>query len=189
MQQCQELIDMGLPRLQRSTGWDVEKGSDVVSDYRNSSQTFFAKAETPLIAEIEQRISRITNIPVENGEGLQFLRYDVNQHYKPHWDFFDPNFYGNRQVLEARGGQRIVTFMIYLNDVGKGGETNFLKLPNADRTDSLKIKPETGKALMWYNVLLDGTGRPDKDTYHEGMDVLEGEKYVLNKWLRERKFE
>jgi prolyl 4-hydroxylase len=51
------------------------------------------------------------------------------------------------------------TFMIYLNVVKKGGETNF---------DKCTIVPKTGEALIFAHEL-----------WHEGTEVLEGVKYVL----------
>jgi len=177
---------MAKNRLERSAGWDVEKGANTVSDYRNSSQMWFARNENPLIAKIEQKIADITNIPIENGEAIQALRYREGEHYRVHWDFFDPNYNQNLQVL-ARGGQRISTFMIYLNDVSEGGETHFPRVPNEERTDSLKVKPKAGRACMWWNV--DEQGNLDRDTFHEGIDPAPGqEKWVINKWLRERTF-
>ena len=45
---------------------------------------------------------------------------------------------------EMYGGARIVTFMIYLTDVGLGGHTVF---PQA----GVGVKPEAGAALYWFN--------------------------------------
>lgn len=177
---------MARPRLERSTGWDVEKGKDVVSDYRTSWQMWFGRGENELITKIEQKIADATGTPVENGEALQLLRYETGiGHYKVHWDFFEPNYVQNKQVLD-RGGQRIITFMIYLNDVPLGGETHFPRVPNEDRSDALKIKPKCGRAMTWHNVNEDGS--LDKETLHEGCDPLEGEKFVITRWIRERTF-
>ena len=149
----------------------------------------FNKQENELIANVEKKIAaKSAGLPIQNQENLQVLRYEApNGHYKVHWDYFDPSYAGNKPVLD-RAGQRLLTFTIYLNNVIKGGETNFPKVPNEDRTDSLRVKPEEGKGFMWYNVLLDGSGRIDKDTLHEGMDVLEGEKWLMTCWIRERPF-
>lgn len=186
-EECQEMIDMAKARLIDSTGWDVEKGQNTRTDYRNSSQMWFARNENPLIEKIEQRIADVTRVPVENGEQLQLVRYQEGQHYRVHWDYFDPNYNQNKAVLE-RGGQRIITFMVYLTNVEHGGETHFPRVPNEDRSDSLKIKPKVGRAIMWWNVNEDGT--LDKDTFHEGCDptVAGEEKWIFTKWIRERAF-
>lgn len=56
---------------------------------------------------------------IENGEDIQVLRYEPGQKYDPHYDYFAD------KVNIARGGHRIVTVLMYLSDVEKGGETVF----------------------------------------------------------------
>ena len=187
-EECQQIIELAKPRLERSTGWNVTHGKQEVTDYRTSYQMNFNKAETELIDNVEKRIAAKSGLPVSNQENLQVLRYEApNGHYKVHWDYFDPSYAGNQSIL-ARGGQRLLTFTIYLNNVSKGGETNFPKVVNMDRTDSLRVKPEEGKGFMWYNVLLNGSNNIDRDTLHQGLDVLEGQKWLLTCWVRERAF-
>jgi hypothetical protein len=40
------------------------------------------------VQAIESRISHFTYTPVPNGELLQILRYEKDQYYKPHHDYF-----------------------------------------------------------------------------------------------------
>ena len=62
---------------------------------------------------------------------------------------------------------RIATFTLYLNDVKKGGETEFLYYPK-------RIKPEQGKLIIW----------PAGYTHtHRGNQPLSGEKYIITGWL------
>ena len=62
---------------------------------------------------------------------------------------------------------RIATFILYLNDVEDGGETEFLYYPK-------RIKPEQGKLILW----------PAGYTHtHRGNQPLSGEKYILTSWL------
>jgi len=146
----------------------------------------FRRGENPLVAEIEEKIAEYTNTPVVNGEDMQVLMYRTGQHYKTHWDYFDPRFPQNQQVLQ-RGGQRIMTFMVFLNEVDNGGETHFPRVPNEDKTDSLKIKPKTGRAIIWWNV--NEQGNIDTDTLHEGLDPQNGSiKFIITRWIREGVF-
>lgn len=55
----------------------------------------------------------------DNGEDMQVLRYEPGQKYDPHYDYFAD------KVNIARGGHRLATVLMYLSDVGKGGETVF----------------------------------------------------------------
>jgi len=117
---------------------------------------------------------------VKNLEGWQFIKYDVGGEYIPHHDFdVDLNNRHNKIRLAISGGLRLKSIIIYLNDDFEGGETEFTKL-------DLKIKPETGKLLIWENV--HENRKLNRDTLHAGLSVTKGTKYVLITWLREAPF-
>lgn len=178
--ECKMLIKMAKSRLTPSTSWNVKKGMSEVSDYRISDQMFFMIGENDLIRCIEKRIADITGFPIENGEGLQVVHYVQGGYYKLHSDSFDLEWPGNQSILN-RGGQRIITVLIYLNGLpySSGGETYF---PSLD----LKVEPNEGRAIIWHNVH-ENRSR-DRSTVHEARPVLKGEKWVATKWLREFKF-
>jgi prolyl 4-hydroxylase len=67
--------------------------------------------------------------------------------------------------------------MIYLNRPEDGGATRFKEIGKT-------IQPETGKLILWNNLLPDGM--PNGATLHQGMKVRRGTKYVLTQWFRER---
>lgn len=71
-----------------------------------------------VIADIERRIAEWTHVPIENGEGIQVLRYQVGQKYEPHMDAFSDAF----NTEESKGGQRVATVLMYLSDVVRGEE-------------------------------------------------------------------
>lgn len=178
--ECTDIIEKARPRLAISTTWNVAEARSQVTEYRTSSQMYFNPHENELISRIENRIADITHVPVENGEGMQLVYYSVGGYYKQHCDYFDPNWPGNSPVLN-RGGQRIITFLMYLNDLSQecGGSTHFTKI-------DLNIQPKTGSAIVWYNV--DEDGNIDPSTDHEAMPVLCNEKWVLTKWVRDGVF-
>ncbi len=53
---------------------------------------------------------------------------------------------------------------------------------------NLVIKPEKGKAIMWYNHFVDETsgwmGDLDEMTYHGGCPVTKGSKWIANFWIK-----
>ena len=49
----------------------------------------------------------------------------------------------------------------------------------------IKIKPKKGMAVVWNNLLENGD--LNYHTMHCGKPVLEGEKYIITKWFRDRK--
>ena len=69
---------------------------------------------------------------------------------------------------------RFATILFYLNDDLEGGETSFPLWLNAGTSDALKVKPERGKAVLFYNLLPDGNY--DERSMHAAMPVLKGEK-------------
>jgi prolyl 4-hydroxylase len=102
--------------------------------------------------------------------------YQINNQFKPHTDYFDPSL-REWEIFAAHRGQRTWTVTIYLNDVLGGGHTYF---PDLD----ISIAPQTGKALIWNNLLINGNVNPE--TLHQGSPVTRGEKYIITKWFRTR---
>ena len=113
-EECDALMDLARPRLARSETVDHHSGGSEVNAARTSDGMFFERGEAPLIQRIEQRIAALLHWPVEQGEGLQILRYRPGAQYRPHFDYFDPAQPGTAAVLK-RGGQRVGTLVMYLH--------------------------------------------------------------------------
>lgn len=69
---------------------------------------------------------------------------------------------------------RFATMLFYLNDDMEGGETSFPAWLNAETGSPLMVKPERGKAVLFYNMLPDGNY--DERSIHAAMPVKKGEK-------------
>ena len=171
-QECQQLIDAARPRMARSLTVASDSGGDEVNDDRTSSGMFFERAETPLVQQLEARLAHLLHWPVERGEGLQVLRYGAGAEYKPHYDYFDPEEPGTARILR-RGGQRLATVVIYLQEPARGGATSF---PDV----GLEVSPRQGQAVFFAYP----QAAPSSLTLHGGAPVLEGEKWIATKWLR-----
>lgn len=63
--------------------------------------------------------------------------------------------------------RRALAFIIYLNDVEDGGETEFLK-------QSVRIKPKTGRVVIWPAAF---------PFIHRGNPPLKQTKYILTSWI------
>ena len=176
--ECRHLIDEAGSRISRSSTVDPDTGELIYVDARTSSSTYFERGQTEGVTAIEQRISGMVQMPVENGEGLQLLHYGIGQGYEPHFDFFDPALKGSPAVL-AYGGQRHLTVIMYLNDIEQGGETVF---PEID----VKIAPKKGDAILFYNCFADG--QIDRMSLHGSLPVIAGEKWVATKWVRTNEY-
>jgi len=130
----------------------------------------------PEVQPIDEAIAALLGMAPDHGETMQGQRYAPGQHFRAHHDYFhETESYW--QQMQASGGQRTWTTMIYLNDLAEGGATWF---PQA----GFKIAPRRGLLLAWNNMNPDGT--PNPLTLHEGTDVVDGTKYIVTKWFRER---
>jgi prolyl 4-hydroxylase len=175
--ECDALVAAARPRLARSLTVQTQTGGEELNPDRTSEGMFFRRGETELIARIEARIARLVNWPVDHGEGMQVLHYGTGAQYKPHYDYFDPAQPGTASILR-RGGQRVATLVMYLSEPARGGGTTF---PDA----GLEVAPVRGNAVFFsYDRPHPATG-----TLHGGAPVVDGEKWVATKWLRERVFE
>uniref|UniRef100_A0A803MY32 Fe2OG dioxygenase domain-containing protein n=1 Tax=Chenopodium quinoa TaxID=63459 RepID=A0A803MY32_CHEQI len=185
-EECDYLRAIALPRLQVSTVVDTKTGKGVRSEVRTSSGMFLHPDERkyPLIEAIEKRISVYSQVPAENGELIQVLRYEKDQFYKPHHDYFSDSF------NVKRGGQRVATMLMYLSDNVEGGETYFPMAGSGEcscggkMVSGMSVKPLKGDAVLFWSMGLDG--QPDPRSLHGGCEVLSGEKWSATKWMRQR---
>ena len=175
--ECDAMIALAGARLARSETVQTETGSSEVNEARTSDGMFFERGEGALVERIETRIAVLLDWPIENGEGLQVLRYRPGAEYKPHYDYFDPAHSGTPTILK-RGGQRVASLVCYLNTPAQGGATVFPDL-------HLDVAPVRGNAVFFsYD-----RPHPMTRTLHGGAPVVDGEKWVATKWLREGRFD
>jgi len=187
-EECEYLISLAKPHMKKSTVVDSATGGSKDSRVRTSSGTFLRRGQDKIVRTIEKRISDFTFIPVENGEGLQVLHYEVGQKYEPHFDYFHDDF------NTKNGGQRIATLLMYLSDVEEGGETvfpsakvNSSSIPNYNELSEcakrgISVKPKMGDALLFWSMRPDGT--LDPTSLHGGCAVIKGDKWSSTKWIR-----
>ena len=175
--ECRWLMALARPRLGPATVFDKDTGGQTLDPTRDNSFLVLRIGEMTLLTEvIRQRISAATSLPAPLFEPTQLLHYAVGQRFKLHHDFLDPANPAYQDSL-GRFGQRIATFLIYLNDGYEGGETNFPRV-------GLTFRAGQGDALFFANVTRDGA--PDAQTLHAGLPPTSGEKWVLSQWIRDR---
>lgn len=210
----EHLISLGESYMQRSTVVGAG-GKSVVDNVRTSKGTFLARLHDPIIKRIEERISRISMVPVENGEDIQLLQYEIGEEYKRHPDYFT-------NINPVDGDQRHVTVLMYLTDVEEGGETIFprgtwvsdslkekfdgteangftnslgVKLSpcasrdNQDRGSTqqgIYVKPAAGDAVLFYSLLPDN--KEDPASLHASCPVIRGTKWSATIWMHVNPF-
>ncbi|HEY4296666.1 MAG TPA: 2OG-Fe(II) oxygenase [Paraburkholderia sp.] len=176
--ECDTLIERSRERLRRSTIVDPQTGAEDIITNRTSHGTWFHRGEDELIVRLERRFADLMNCPVENGEGLQVVHYAAGAEYRPHFDYFPPS-QSVGDIHLKRGGQRVATLIVYLNDVQAGGETIFPEIATS-------IAPRRGNAV--YFRYLNSARQVDPSTLHGGAPVTQGEKWIMTKWVRERAY-
>src|SRR5690606_22836499 len=126
---------------------------------------------------IQARMCASMGLPFRFLEPLTVLHYDAGEEITEHYDFVDPHTPHYERELAERG-QRIVTFLLYLNDDYEGGETEMPRL-------GLSNKGGCGEGLAFVNALADGA--PDERTLHAGRPPLGGEKWIVSQFFRDRR--
>lgn len=174
---CDWLIERARPSVRRSMVYDRLTGGGSVNEVRTNSSVAFSVVRSDLIMMLlRARIAATVVLPLESLEPTSILHYAPGERFEPHFDFFDSASVGYVRELATRG-QRVGTFLLYLNDDYEGGETDF---PNLD----WRYKGRTGDALLFWNVT--ESGEPDRQTRHAGLPTHSGEKWLLSQWLRQR---
>ncbi|KAF5637178.1 prolyl 4-hydroxylase alpha subunit [Fusarium sp. NRRL 52700] len=114
-------------------------------------------------------------------EQMKAQRYPVNGFFAWHED------YDGRMNI----GNRITTFMVYLNDDFTGGGTNFplierpadkkwCEIIECEDTEypGVTFKPIKGSAVFWENMYPNGSFHPD--VRHASLPIKSGQKLGLN---------
>jgi prolyl 4-hydroxylase len=174
------LIDQAAGRLGDALVSAV--GPARTSSGRTGSVAWVDHDHTTRVRGVVDRVSTLIGIPGCHAESLQLVHYREAEQYRPHYDAYDLETERGRQRT-ARGGQRLVTALAYLNEVIDGGETSF---PRLDVT----IEPRPGRLVLFHNVadrtLRDLTRHPA--SLHGGDPVRRGEKWAFNLWFRARPY-
>lgn len=150
-------------------------GGELEFKYRKA-QVGLYELESELIKKVREIISIKTNTDIQNQETpISFVKYEKGDEYKEHYDS-----YGNlKDFPNVESGDRVKTAILYLNDNYVGGETKF-------SFENIKIKSSAGDLLVWDNLNKDGT--LNRRTLHSGLSIIEGTKYIIVVWIRERQF-
>lgn len=155
-------------------------GDNVVSEKRTGSTAWIAHDQTPTIRDLVARVSALVAVPATHAESLQVVHYAESQEYRPHYDAWDVTTAKGREKT-VLGGNRLVTALMYLNEVEGGGATVF---PNLE----LEIDALPGRMCIFHNLSV-GDGHRHVDGLHGGMAVTAGEKWACNLWFREHRYQ
>jgi hypothetical protein len=173
---CDWLIERARPKIGRALVYDPNAGGGRVEAARSNSSAVFNIAQSDIVLMIlRAKISANLHLQHALLEDTTILHYAPGQRFEPHFDFLEPDVPGHARDLELRG-QRIATFLLYLNADYEGGATAFPKL-------DWSHKGRKGDAILFWNVTPEG--KPDERTLHAGLPPTSGEKWLLSQWIRQ----
>ena len=171
--ECAYLIELAKPHIKRA-GVVLDEGFKP-SEGRTGSNHWLKYDEDDVVKSIGQRIADIVGLPLENAESMQIIHYGPEQEYRPHFDAFNLSLARGQKAAQW-GGQRLVTALVYLNNVEGGGATQFPKL-------GITVPASPGRMVIFHNTTEDISG-PHPLSLHAGMPVEAGEKWAFNLWFR-----
>lgn len=161
----------GLARLGQDIGFLPS------TDKRKTSNANFCSKDCEkkhVIHNVSARIEQVTGIPYNNSAYLQLIRYEKSQYFGLHSDY-------NPKNCDRWEGPRVLTIVMYLNDVREGGETHFPEL-------NLTVSPKRGQALIFPLVLDSNPLNMNEQTLHQSLPVIQGAKFAATAWLHLRDF-
>lgn len=176
------LMSQDCDRIIKKFGSDLATSTTVgepVDGYRTSENVWIGDINDPIIRGIMERLASLVNVPSENQETPNLIKYEVGQQYKEHHDFFFPDNTSYYHDSIGNSGQRTHTAILYLNDDYTGGETRFPEL-------DFQVTPKKGMLCIWNNINQDGS--LEGTSLHAGLPVTTGRKWILIIWIREKKF-
>lgn len=167
VEECKYLIETAAPLLSPSVVVDPRTGQQVPNPVRTSSAAGFPFTdENPAIHALNRRLAAASGTDARSGEPLQVLHYAPGEQYHEHSDAL-PGVPPHQQ--------RVLTFLVYLNEDFEGGETSFPAL-------GIKVRGRTGDGLLFRNAAADG--HPDPRAIHAGLPVTRGVKHLASRWIR-----
>ena len=174
---CRWLMDKARGCLSRALVYEALIKKVTVHHTRTNSAAMFGLLETDLVCVLTQaRMAACLGTPFRHCEAMTVLHYAEGEQITEHFDFVDPNVPDYEQKVK-QSGQRIVTFLVYLNDDYAAGETEFPHL-------GVSHKGQSGEGLYFVNALPDNSA--DLRTLHAGRPPMKGEKWIVSQFVRNR---
>jgi len=179
-QVCDWLMAVGRPGLKRALILDPQTGERSSVQGRTNSGAYLGLLQADVVVRlVKARIAAVLDRPVSHQEDANILHYAPGQVFDEHYDFQDPGVPGHAKEIAAVG-QRVATFLIYLNQGFDGGETNFPLL-------EWSYKGSKGDAVFFWNV--SAQGAVERQLLHAGRAPTRGEKWLFSQWVRDRPIE
>jgi hypothetical protein len=171
---CSWLIGRARGRLQPALVYDAVSRENQVHEMRTNTMALFDYSTFDVVQFLLQaRMSVTCGYLMQHFETPMVLHYEVGQQITPHFDFIDANASDYEEQIRDQG-QRMITFLLYLNDDYDGGETTFPELGIVHRGTA-------GGGLYFINAHADL--RPNRRMLHTGSPPTRGEKWIVSQFI------
>jgi prolyl 4-hydroxylase len=175
---CEWLVSRSTGKLKPALMRDATTGVSHALDSRTCSDFVFDIVSGGIVMLLlRTKISAVTSIPASHMEPPQIFHYAIGQEIKAHFDFlFDgKHSYGKDGKYT---GDRLATFLMYLNE---GYEDGTLEFPKA----GYRYKGKIGDGIFFASQR---DGKPDHQSVHAAKPITKGEKYILSQWIHNQPF-
>jgi prolyl 4-hydroxylase len=171
---CAWLIGRAQGRLGPALVYDAVSKENQLHEMRTNTMALFDYASFDVVQFlVQERMSRSCGYPIQHFEAPMVLNYQVGQQITPHFDFIDAQAADYAAQIREHG-QRMITFLLYLNDNYEGGETTFPELGIVNRGN-------IGGGLFFINAHPDFS--PDRRMLHTGSPPSKGEKWIVTQFI------
>lgn len=175
---CDVLISFADGRLERARVYDAARRQEIVVAHRSNTIAIFGVDSVEVVHVLLQaRMAAACGMSERCMEAPTVLHYSPGEEIRDHYDFVDPDISDDYPAEIARNGQRLITFIVYLNDDYDGGETAFPML-------GFEHKGRRGGGIYFVNALPDLS--PDRRMVHAGRPTTRGEKWIVTQFIRDR---
>lgn len=171
---CDRLIRLSHKRLQRAEVYDPHHRRNIRASSRTNSIAQFTLLDHELLhLVLQEKMARACGVNAAQMEATAILHYAPGEEITNHYDFVDPQLVNYAEEV-AHNGQRIITFLIYLNDDYAEGETVFPRL-------GIKHKGQRGEGFYFVNCV---GQEPDLRSWHAGRPPLHASKWIVSQFVR-----
>ncbi|KAH8658439.1 hypothetical protein BX600DRAFT_439602 [Xylariales sp. PMI_506] len=170
---------------------DAERFSGVKKEIRSSTSARIPSQDKVASCLSNRVKSLLGNVQHDEIEPMQLIRYGGGERFRSHQDWSDPyESKASDSGSHVRYYNRLTSTFAYLEDNCTGGETYFPRVQSVgldadgdkfSRTESgegLLVRPRRGNAILWKNLLANGTGDPR--LLHASLPIKSGRKIGMN---------
>ena len=174
---CNWMVSRSLGKFKRALMFNGQKA--ILAANRTNSDFVFDIVESGVcMLLLRIRVSRLVQLPIPYMEPPQIFHYATGEEIGNHYDFLFDGEHGYGRTGNYTG-DRLATYLMWLNDGYEGGDLVF---PKAD----FRHRGKKGDGNFFARQR---DGKPDKMSLHAALPVTKGEKYILSQWIHDRAFE